>query len=142
MQVCPICGRSQPEVNRFCVQCGRRFDDRADGPSAFRPARSAPGQLNIAVLYGMVVVLILAVLFPPWRLRQRKNQSFWGCISSYLPHTRSRRESHASDDRTRHDCDCRDVQGVSLPAEMTRGASFVTGLQGRAEAPFQIGDIG
>ncbi len=52
------------------------------------------------------------------------------------PHTRSRRESHASDDRTRHDCDRRDVRGVSLPAEMTRGASFVTGLQGRAEAPF------
>lgn len=78
MQVCPICGRSQPEVNRFCVQCGRRFDDRADGPSAFRPARSAPGQLNIAVLYGMVVVLILAVLFPPWETPPTQEPEFLG----------------------------------------------------------------
>ncbi len=78
MQACPICSRSQPEINRFCVQCGRCLDGRANGPSAFRPVRSAPGQLNITVLYGMVVLLILALVFPPWETPPNQTPEFLG----------------------------------------------------------------
>ena len=87
MQVCPICSRSQPEVNRFCVQCGRRLDGRADGPSAFRSAHSVPGQLNITVLYGMVVVLILAMLFPPWETPPTQEPEFLGMHFILAPPT-------------------------------------------------------
>lgn len=78
MQVCTACQRSQPEINRFCVQCGRRLDGSANASSPFRPARSTPGQLNINVLYGMVVLLILALLFPPWETPPTQEPEFLG----------------------------------------------------------------
>ncbi|TKB90757.1 MAG: hypothetical protein E8D40_13580 [Nitrospira sp.] len=79
MQVCPACSRSQPEINRFCIQCGRRLADRSDSRSATQPpSTSAPDQLNLAVLYGMVVVLILAVLFPPWETPPTQTPEFLG----------------------------------------------------------------
>lgn len=85
MQACPICSRSQPEINRFCVQCGRRLDGRANGPSAFRPVRSAPGQLNISILYGMVVLLILALVFPPWETPPNQPPEFLGMHFVFSP---------------------------------------------------------
>jgi hypothetical protein len=87
MQVCQTCNRSQPEVNRFCVQCGRRLDGRADGPSAFRSAHSVPGQLNITVLYGMVVLLILALIFPPWETPPTQEPEFLGMHFILAPPT-------------------------------------------------------
>ena len=79
MQVCPACSRSQPEINRFCTQCGRRLDGRSDGPPASQhPTTSAPEQLNLSVLYGMVVLLILAVLFPPWETPPTQPPEFLG----------------------------------------------------------------
>lgn len=79
MQVCPVCSRSQPEINRFCIRCGRRLDGRSDSPSGF-PHRttSVPDQLNLTVLYGMVVMLILAVLFPPWETPPTQTPEFLG----------------------------------------------------------------
>ncbi|MDH4083344.1 MAG: hypothetical protein OEV99_05585 [Nitrospira sp.] len=38
----------------------------------------APDQLNITVLYGMVVILILAVLFPPWEAPPTQEPEFLG----------------------------------------------------------------
>lgn len=79
MQVCPACSRSQPEINRFCIQCGRRLDGRTDNPSkSSSPNGSAPEQLNISVLYGMVGVLTLAVLFPPWETPPTQTPEFLG----------------------------------------------------------------
>jgi len=75
MQVCPACQRSQPQINRFCVQCGGRLDGRASGSPAPRPASE---QLNINVLYGMVVLLILAILFPPWETPPMQEPEFLG----------------------------------------------------------------
>lgn len=87
MQVCPACSRSQPQINRFCVQCGRRLDDGANDPSGFRPARSAPGQLNINILYGMVVLLVVAILFPPWETPPDQQPEFLGMSFILAPPT-------------------------------------------------------
>jgi hypothetical protein len=78
MQVCPACNRPQPEINRFCIQCGRRLDGRTDKLSDSSPNGSTPEQLNITVLYGMVAVLILAVLFPPWETPPTQTPEFLG----------------------------------------------------------------
>ena len=78
MQVCPACSRSQPQINRFCVQCGGRLDGRSTDLSALPSDRSAPEQLNINVLYGMVVLLILAILFPPWETPPDQQPEFLG----------------------------------------------------------------
>ncbi len=79
MQFCPACSRSQPEINRFCIQCGRRLDGRSESPQDSQcHTTSAPHQLNLTVLYGMVVVLILAVLFPPWETPPTQTPEFLG----------------------------------------------------------------
>ncbi len=79
MQICPTCSRSQPEINRFCIQCGRRLDARSECPPPSPPhTTSAPDQLNLTVLYGMVVVLILAILFPPWETPPTQTPEFLG----------------------------------------------------------------
>ncbi len=88
MQVCPACSRSQPEINRFCIQCGRQLADRSDSrPATQFPSTSAPDQLNLAVLYGMVVVLILAVLFPPWETPPTQTPEFLGIYFILSPPT-------------------------------------------------------
>lgn len=79
MQLCPACSRSQPEINRFCIQCGRRLDGRSESSQDSQPhTTSAPDQLNLTVLYGMVVVLILAVVFPPWETPPTQTPEFLG----------------------------------------------------------------
>lgn len=78
MRPCPGCHRSVPEINRFCTQCGRRLDGSAGGTPAARPNASAPEQLNIKVLYGMVAALILAALFPPWETPPNQTPEFLG----------------------------------------------------------------
>ncbi len=88
MQVCPACSRSQPEINRFCTQCGRRLDGRSDSsPDSRHPTTSAPDQLNLTVLYGMVVLLILAVLFPPWETPPTQTPEFLGMYFILSPPT-------------------------------------------------------
>ena len=88
MQTCPACNRSQPEINRFCIQCGRRFNGRPDGsPPSRHQTPSAPDQLNLPVLYGMVVVLILAVLFPPWETPPTQTPEFLGMYFILSPPT-------------------------------------------------------
>jgi hypothetical protein len=60
------------------MQCGRRLDGRTDNPSNSNLNGPGRGQLNIMVLYGMVVVLILAVLFPPWETPPTQIPEFLG----------------------------------------------------------------
>ena len=78
MQLCPTCSRSQPEINRFCVQCGRRLDGTAERTSSAEPRATPSDQLNLSILYGMVVVLILALLFPPWETPPNQTPEFLG----------------------------------------------------------------
>jgi hypothetical protein len=78
MQICPTCSRSQPEINRYCIQCGQRLDGRPDNSSDSSANSSGPEQLNITVLYGMVVVLILAALVPPWETPPTQTPEFLG----------------------------------------------------------------
>ena len=72
MQTCPACHRSLPEINRFCTYCGQRL---AETPN---PHASAPEQLNLNVLYGMVALLLLAVVFPPWETPPTQAPEFLG----------------------------------------------------------------
>lgn len=78
MQTCPFCDRSQAEINRFCTQCGRRFDGDAERSSSSGPRATPPDQLNLSILYGMVVALIVALLFPPWETPPSQPPEFLG----------------------------------------------------------------
>lgn len=78
MQSCPSCQRSQAEINRFCTYCGRRIDGNVEAIPSSPSDRSAPGQLNIQVLYGMVVALVLAIVFPPWETPPDQAPEFLG----------------------------------------------------------------
>jgi len=79
MQSCPACQRSQPEINRFCTQCGQRLDGSTGAtPPRPRPHADASEQLNLNVLYGMVALLILGLLFPPWETPPDQQPEFLG----------------------------------------------------------------
>jgi hypothetical protein len=78
MQACPFCDRSQAEINRFCIHCGRRLDETAERTSSSVPRAIPPDQLNLSILYGMVAVLILALLFPPWETPPSQTPEFLG----------------------------------------------------------------
>jgi hypothetical protein len=85
MKTCPSCRRQQSELNRYCIGCGRRFDD---APSASPvQANRAPEALNIQVLYGMVAVMILAILFPPWEAPPSQSPDFLGMHFILTPPT-------------------------------------------------------
>lgn len=78
MQTCLSCQRPQPEINRFCTYCGRQLDEHAESTPPSPSDRSAPGQLNIHVLYGMVAALVLAIVFPPWETPPDQPPEFLG----------------------------------------------------------------
>ena len=84
MKVCPSCRREWPEIYRYCTHCG----DRLDGSS--RPISSAsvaPEGLNLHVLYGMVALLVLALLFPPWETPPAQPPQFLGLHFILAPPT-------------------------------------------------------
>jgi len=87
MQICRSCNRSQPEINRFCTHCGRRLDGSGGEDSGSRPDAETPEQMNIAVLYGMVAALILAVLCPPWETSPDQQPEFLGLSFILSPPT-------------------------------------------------------
>jgi len=76
MQTCAACRQLQPEINRFCTHCGRCLDMEPGETPAAEPG--APAQLNVYVLYGMVVMLILALLMPPWETPPDQQPEFLG----------------------------------------------------------------
>ena len=78
MQTCSACQRSLPEINRFCTHCGQRLDGNPSGMPSSPQAASVPAQLNLNMLYGMVAILILALLFPPWETPPAQAPEFLG----------------------------------------------------------------
>lgn len=80
MQLCPSCRQSLPEINRFCTRCGQRLAVSAPHASTAPPPAppATPEQLNLNVLYGMVGMLILVVLFPPWETPPAQPPEFLG----------------------------------------------------------------
>jgi len=80
MKICPSCRKELPEISRYCSECGQRLHaDPVDAPPP-PPQRvePQPGQLNIDVLYGMVALLSLAILFPPWETPPSQTPEFLG----------------------------------------------------------------
>ncbi len=85
MQTCPFCDRAQAEINRFCTQCGRRLAGSPDPASSAGLHTPPPDQLNISILYGMVGVLVLALLFPPWETPPSQTPEFLGMHFIFSP---------------------------------------------------------
>lgn len=76
MKTCPSCQRQQSDLNRYCIGCGRQLDG---APSASpTQASETPEALNLQILYGMVAVLVLAILFPPWETPPSQSPNFLG----------------------------------------------------------------
>jgi len=81
MKFCPSCRNEIPEISRYCSHCGQRLHaDSMDPPppSPPPPVNSQQGQLNVEVLYGMVALLALAILFPPWETPPSQPPEFLG----------------------------------------------------------------
>jgi hypothetical protein len=81
MKLCPACRHEQPEISRYCSQCGQRLhaEPIEDSPPPSPPrVELPPGQLNIQFLYGMVAFLSLALLFPPWETPPSQAPEFLG----------------------------------------------------------------
>lgn len=76
MRICPSCRRELPEISRYCTQCGTRLD--AEPATESKISDKAPEALNLRILYGMVVVLILALIFPPWETPPSQAPEFLG----------------------------------------------------------------
>ena len=78
MKPCPACGQVLPEINRYCTHCGTALD--AQGPPAGELTKSTPAteQLNLNILYGMVAVLVISLLVPPWESPPSQPAAFLG----------------------------------------------------------------
>lgn len=75
MNVCPSCRREWPEIYRYCTHCGSQMDGASRAIA--RPSVAAES-LNLHVLYGMVALLVLAILFPPWETPPAQPPQFLG----------------------------------------------------------------
>ncbi|MEK6802645.1 MAG: zinc ribbon domain-containing protein [Nitrospirota bacterium] len=78
MKPCPACGRALPEINRYCTQCGAGVASGTGRETAPTSPGSAREQLNIQILYGMVTVLIVSLLMPPWETPPSQPAAFLG----------------------------------------------------------------
>jgi len=76
MRCCPSCKREHPEIYRYCTDCGSSLD------GSLRPEPAKPAgvreELNLQILYGMVVMLALVLLFPPWETPPSQEPEFLG----------------------------------------------------------------
>lgn len=89
MKLCPSCRQELPEISRYCTQCGQRLhaDPVELPPSSPRPVEPKPDRLNVEVLYGMVAMLSLAILFPPWETPPSQAPEFLGLHFILAPPT-------------------------------------------------------
>jgi hypothetical protein len=80
MKLCPSCRHELPEISRYCSQCGQRLHaDPVELPPPPPPHVKPPAdRLNVEFLYGMVAMLSLAILFPPWETPPSKDPEFLG----------------------------------------------------------------
>jgi predicted nucleic acid-binding Zn ribbon protein len=68
MNVCQLCGRAISSDAQFCSNCGSEsLNEKSDGES-----------LNLHILYGMVGLLILALLCPPWESAPGQSPEYLG----------------------------------------------------------------
>lgn len=82
MKPCPNCRRELPEIYRYCTECGTALD----GLSTVQPKPVLSSEaLNLQVLYGMVAVLVLALLFPPWETPPTQAPEFLGLHFIFAP---------------------------------------------------------
>ena len=84
MKPCPNSRRELPEIYRYCTLCGTALDGSAT--DNVKPVLSAEA-LNLQVLYGMVAVLVLALLFPPWETPATQTPEFLGLHFILAPPT-------------------------------------------------------
>lgn len=57
---CQVCGHELADASRFCTHCGAAVG------VARTPADRQSEEMHLPILYGMAVLLLFAVLFPPW----------------------------------------------------------------------------
>ncbi len=81
---CTRCGRPFTADARFCSHCGTLLPATTDTPAA---AASRHNDLNLPILYGMAVVLALAVLCPPWEAPPDDPPAFLGLHPFWMPPT-------------------------------------------------------
>jgi hypothetical protein len=85
MKSCPRCRKELPEIYRYCTECGSPLDASVVTSSA--KTAFSPEALNLQVLYGMVAVLVLALLFPPWETPPTQAPEFLGLHFILAPPT-------------------------------------------------------
>jgi len=80
MKICPSCRQELPEISRYCSHCGQRLhaDPVELPPPSPRRVDPPTDRLNVEVLYGMVAMLSLAILFPPWETPPSQAPEFLG----------------------------------------------------------------
>lgn len=80
MKPCPACGRALPEINRYCTYCGAGVARDTEGAATTRASGSgsAREQLNLNILYGMITVLIVSLIMPPWETPPSQPAAFLG----------------------------------------------------------------
>lgn len=78
MKPCPACGRDLPEINRYCTYCGAGVASDTQQTVAPGQSEAIKEQLNLTILYGMVTVLIVSVLMPPWETPPSQPAAFLG----------------------------------------------------------------
>jgi hypothetical protein len=77
MKPCPSCGHALPEINRYCTYCGVAVEPSLSSAPSSGNA-TVKEQLNLNILYGMVTVLIVALLMPPWETPPSQPAVFLG----------------------------------------------------------------
>ena len=85
MKTCPSCQKELPEMYRYCTQCGAHLE--GDPRPTSTQSETTPDALNLQILYGMVAILILALLFPPWETPPSQAPEFLGLHFILTPPT-------------------------------------------------------
>src|SRR5438094_1751227 len=72
--ICPFCTQQLGEGSRFCTRCGSPLPESQATHSPLPHVED----MNMRVLYGMVALLLLALIFPPWEVPSTKAPAFLG----------------------------------------------------------------
>ncbi len=67
-----------PEINRYCTYCGAGVAGDTEHTATPRTSGPVRDQLNLQILYGMVTVLIVSVIMPPWETPPSQPAAFLG----------------------------------------------------------------
>src|SRR5262245_23420653 len=78
MPVCRSCGHEEPGWSRFCTRCGTALAADAGAPPPTGTDQRGREELNVSILYGMVVCLVLALIVPPWETPPGQPPEFLG----------------------------------------------------------------